>query len=222
MPFIPFLPTYRPPLPSGCGYRHVRDPATGTCVPRGASQVVPVRPVDPVRPIEPIKPIVPIKPILPVEPVQPSKGCLPPSKMINGQCCTREAYGAGTCGKSDAGKSQPKTETPPACKPPAFMIKGTCCPSREAYGRGECGGKPVVRDTTPKKLEDVKSTRKTEPRLEKKTETKIFKPTPKVEPRREKSKEPARRTSSEKSKPAVSKFKRVETPARKAIKEKKR
>lgn len=227
VPFNPFLPSYRPPLSSGCGYRHVRDPATGACVPRGPLQVVPVQPVTPVRPVDPVKPIIPIKPILPVQPVQPSKGCLPPSKMINGQCCTREAYGAGTCGKSDVGKSLPKTETAPACKPPAFMIKGTCCPSREAYGRGECGGKPTVRDTTPKKLDDVKSPRKGEPKSEKKiepkkTEPKIFKPTPKVEPRREKSKEPARKTSTEKPKPAVNKFKRIETPARKATKEKKR
>lgn len=225
VPFIPFLPSYRPLLPSGCGFRHVRDPASGICVPRGPSQVVPVTPV---RPIDPVKPIIPIKPIIPDQPVQPSKGCLPPSKMINGQCCTRESYAAGTCGKADLGKTQPKTETAPACKPPGFMIKGTCCPSREAHGRGDCGGgKPSVRDTTPKKLEDVKSTRKTEPRLEKKSETKKtapknFKLTPKVEPRREKSKAPVRKMSREKSVPAVNKFKRIETPSRKATKEKKR
>ncbi len=219
VPFIPFLPSYRPPLSSGCGFRHVRNPATGTCVPRNPAEVVPVVPVRPVRPIEPVKPI------LPVPPVTPSKGCLPPSKMINGQCCTREAYGAGTCGKPDAGKTTvPKIDTAPACKPPGFMIKGTCCPSRQAYGRGECGGTPSVRETTPKKLEDVKSTRKTEPKSErkaepKKIEPKIFKPTPKVEPRRERSKEPARKTSSEKPKPAVNKFKRVVTPARKASKQ---
>lgn len=214
VPFIPFLPSYRPPLPTGCGFRHVRDPATGACVPRGPSQVVPVRPVDPVRPVTPVKPIIPIKPMLPVQPVPPSKGCLPPSKMINGQCCTREAYGAGTCGKPEAGKTQPKADTTPACRPPGFLIKGTCCPSREAYGRGECGGKPTVRDATPKKIDDVNRARK--------TERKVFKPSPKVEPRRERNKESLRKAPSVKSKPALNKFKRVETRTRNMTKEKRR
>lgn len=220
VPFIPFLPTYRPPMTSGCGFRHVRDPASGTCVPRGPSQVVPVQPVIPVRPIDPVKPI------LPVQPATPSKGCLPPSKLINGQCCSREAYAAGTCGKADAAKTPSKTDPGQTCKAPAFVIRGTCCPSRDAYGRGECGGKPTVRNTTPKKLDDLKSIRKSEPRSEKategrKTEPKIFKPAPKTEHRREKSKESGHKTSTEKPKPSVNKFKRVQTPARGA-KDKKR
>ena len=215
VPFIPFLPSYRPQLTTGCGVRHVRDPATGACIPRGGSQVVPLQPILPVRPIEPVKPSPPVQPIL------PSKGCLPPSKMVDGQCCSREAYAAGTCGKAetsktDASKTPPKPGQASACKAPAFVIKGTCCPSRQAYDRGDCGGKPERRVAPVKKLEDVKPAHRVESKRPELRKAEPKKPEiKKAEPRRAEPKavKPRQETRREKAKPV---------PVRKPTKEKKR
>jgi len=107
VPFVPFLPTWRPSVPGGCGPRFTRDPRSGTCVPntiKTPSAVEPVRPAS-----------------------TPPAGCVPPAFQIKGMCCpSRQAYDRGQCGGAPV-KRDPAPKTVEEIKPkpprPAERVK---------------------------------------------------------------------------------------------------